>query len=284
MVEQNKNSNEVEELDEQDEPEEKEPLRGHVMDVSASKASGILPCGVFDSDGVLHSKYVIGEMTGEEEDLLAGKGPPMPRLNKVILNCLDQIGTVVEKAKMAVLVESLVALDRMVLLLALRRASLGDFYDVKVKCPNDNCKEEINAAVNLADIAIRGMKDDPKVRNFEHRLTTGTMISWHVMTAQDEEWMTKLVKKKEDLMTMLMLPRIDEVNGEKLMRDVRGIAKSLVILKKLKAKERGEIRKLFNDFEGDLDTKVDFTCPECNHEWRADLQIARPDFFFQSAR
>ena len=148
--------------------------------------SGKLTCGWLDERNQLHQDYVVVEMTGAEEDLLTGKGPVLPRLNRVISNCLESLGSITEKHTIARAVDHFTATDRMILLLAIRRASLGDIYNTKVKCPS--CGAESNVGLNLATLETRDMAD-PMKREFESTLSTGRVVRWHIMTGRDEEWL-----------------------------------------------------------------------------------------------
>jgi hypothetical protein len=221
-------------------------------------------------------------MTGYEEDLLAGKGPVLPRLNQIILNCTRRVGAMDDRAAISRAVNGMTASDRMVAFLAIRRVSLGDFYDVKVQCPNPDCKEDVRYSLNLADVEIHAM-EDPTQRVFEHPLPSGRVVQWHIMSSTDEEWLTSKTKKaKEDVLTLGLLARVDAINGEPISRE-KDLRAAMALLKALPTRERNAIRALFEKYEGHVDTNVDFLCPSCQHEWRAELNLGQPSFFFPSA-
>jgi rubrerythrin len=102
------------------------------------------------------------------------------------------------------------------------------------------------------------------------------------MTAKDEEWLTKKQKRKEDMLTLAMMARVDAIDDESLDREKK-YKKVLAQLKSLTIKERTEIRKLFEDSEGKVDTEVEFECPTCGYEWKADMDVGQASFFFPSA-
>lgn len=255
--------------------------KGHLMDVGANALAVDLPCGYIDDQGVVHRDLVVVEMTGYEEDLLAGKGATLPRLNQIIANCAKRIGAIEDRAAIGRAVSSMTASDRMVAFLAIRRVSLGDFYDVKVQCPNPDCREEVRYALNLADVEIHAM-EDPLLRTFEHTLASGRVVNWHIMSSTDEEWLTTKTKKKEDVLSLGIMARVDALNGVPINRekDLRG---AMALLKALPTRDRNEIRALFEKYEGHVDTNVDFSCPSCQHEWKAELNLGQPSFFFPSA-
>ena len=271
---------------------ETEPIKGHHMDLGPGVLVVDLPCGFVDPAGVLHDTMVVKEMTGYEEDILAGKGAVIPRLNQIISNCAERLGTITDKKDLSAAVSKISAPDRLAILIGIRRVSLGDFYDVKVECPNKQCKEISNFSLDLSGIDIIRM-DDPMVRDREDTFGNGKRVNWHIMNAEDEEWLSSSRKKrKEDRLTLAMLARIDEietVNKEDVVKlfkldrtDKKGYRFALGLLKSLSIRERNEIRGLFDKHEGSVDTEVEFECPECEHEWKGDLEVGQAGFFFPS--
>ncbi len=255
--------------------------KGHVMDVASSVLAVELPCGYVDPEGAVQQELVVAEMTGYEEDLLAGKGPILQRLNQIILNCTRRLGTIEDRGLLNKAVSALTASDRMVALLAIRRVSLGDLYEVKLQCPNTDCKEEVRYTLNLADVEVKAMAD-PTKRVFEHTLSSGRQVTWHVMTSADEEWLTRAGKKREDVLTLALLSRVDMVEDQAIDR-AKDYKAAMARLKALSTRDRNEIRSLFEQCEGHVDTVVDFSCPSCQHEWRDELSLGQASFFFPSA-
>ena len=253
------------------------------MDVHEPRAavlSGELPCGHLDAEGRVHFAYVVTEMTGVEEDLLAGKGPVIPRLNRVIGNCLVSLGSITERAALHAAAGALTSMDRMVLLIALRRASLGDAYDMRMGCPA--CHREAAFAVDLSGLEVTPMPDRT-VRVFTEPLPSGRLATWHVMSTEDEEWASRKRRGNEDdLLTLSMLARVSHVGSVVLDRE-RGWAAARDALKALPMRDRERLRIAFDEREGGVDDEVEFACAECGHEWRASLDVAQPGFFFPSA-
>jgi len=271
---------EGEEIDQPDEPEKikLEKTKDHTLDVASGTISGELPAGYIDPDGVIHQTFVAQEMTGHEEDILAGTGKVMPRLNQVITNCLISLGSITDRQQMSRAVSKMVAVDRIVILMAIRRVSLGDHWVRKIPCPK--CDKENNMNVNLASMDIVPMAD-PMKRRFETTLSSGKVVEWHIMSAEDEEWLSKKVKAQEDVLTLGLMARVDKIDDEELNRQ-REYKKALRTLKGLRLVERREIRKSTQENEGSVDTKVDFECDFCGAEWSAEMNLGHPDFFFPS--
>jgi len=268
---------------------ESEPTKAHFMDEGPGVLTVDLPCGHIDGEESLHDTMTVGEMTGYEEDILAGKGPIVPRLNQIIANCTKRFGSMTGKREINHAVNQMLAPDRLAALIAIRRVSLGDFYDVKIECPFPGCKEQSRFSLNLADIDIVKMGDQ-RTRNREDRIGADRLVKWHIMSAADEEWLSKKTKRKEDVLTLAMLARVDAVEVMvddvltlvEVQRDGKGYKRALALLKSLPIRDRNDIRKLFEIHEGSVDTEVEFECPACSHEWKADMDVGQAGFFFPS--
>lgn len=252
-----------------------------IMEPRSGTLAGHLASGVMIEDQVEYD-FVVHEMTGVEEDLLAGKGPIMPRLNQVILNCITSIGSVSERKELGPIVRSLTSVDRMILLVSIRRASLGDIYRVKYSCPS--CGGSNNASVNLGLLEID--RSDVVGNTHTTTLGSGRVIEWHTMTGIDEEWLQGQQKRQEkmgqgDMLTLAMLTRVDAVDGEKIDR-AKNLREAVRALKGLRLSERNEIREMFKKTEGMIDTEVEYECSHCGHEFKADLDVGQVSFFFPS--
>ncbi len=253
-----------------------------LLDVSSATLSGELPCGFLDESGRVHQTFIVTEMTGEEEDLLAGTGPVVPRLNRVILNCLRQLGDIDDRSKLSNAVENLVASDRMYLLIAIRRASLGNRYVVKITC--SSCSAQNTAAIDLAGLEVKSMPD-PSKREFSDTMPSGSTVKWHVLNGKDEVWLTKHAKSKQDRMTLAMLTRIDSitgVNGQSVVIDRnKDLNAAIANLKKMSLRDRTFMRSLFEQREGTIDTEIEYTCPSCGAAFKGELDIQQSFFFPQ---
>lgn len=249
-----------------------------VLDSRSGIVSGDLPCGFIDAEGKLHNTFVVHEMTGVEEDLLTGKGPVVPRLNKILSNCSDSIGGVSGVSEIAQAVQGLTAVDRMTMLINVRRASLGDFYEIKITCPK--CEDSGRFEIDLSSLDTKPMSD-PLVRSVESTTARGKVVRWHVMTGSDETWMQRQMKrlKDKDMLTVAMLARIDAIDDVELDRSHK-LQDAFASLKSLSLRERSEIRGFFTGVEGTIDTEIEHECEHCGHEFGGQLDVGQPGFFF----
>ena len=256
----------------------KDKTKGHILDVGPGCLAIELPAG-YIHDGELHSTSVVREMRGHEEDILAGKGSIVSRLNVVIGNCLECLGSISDKSVLKKAAYELTAGDRMAILIAIRRISLGDYYDCKVTCPE--CKVEQHMTLNLSEIEIIPMPDR-MTRERVDTLPSGTEVKWHVIRTEDEEWLTTQAKKKRDQLTLGLLSRVDAINGVELDRSKK-YDDAILALKDLSINDRSTLRNIFETEEGSVDTKVEYRCDECQHEWEGEMNVGQSGFFFPSA-
>ena len=249
-----------------------------MLDAQSGIVSGVLPCGHLSAEGKLFNEFVVKEMTGEEEDLLAGQGPILPRLNRVILNCLVSLGELTERSQLSPAVNALTMVDRMVLLICIRRASLGNTFDMEFVCPS--CSAKSRASVDLSALEVQPM-EEPLLRKFESSLSTGKVIKWHIMDGRDEDWLQTAQKKGKDTATLAMLARVNGIGDEVVDRG--NLLKAVDMLKRLTLRERNELRGLFLKKEGSVDTTVEYACSSCGQEAKMDLDVGQPSFFFPAA-
>jgi hypothetical protein len=256
-----------------------EEFKTHQLDPKTTRAMFSLPCGLV-WDGALLRDVQVKEMTGVEEEILAGKGPVGDRLNRVITNCLVDVGGVPASHQM---VMDLSMIDRLYLLIAIRRISLGDMYTVKATCPMDDCGAQHDYAIDLGKLPVQEMPD-PRVRSFQGTLPSGVQFRWHVMTGNDEAWVAAAHKKLkgEGPLTIAILARLDELGGVVLDKEPVRMRSAVAAVGKLSLRDRNYLRSLFRSLEGDLDMDLDFECQTCHAEFSSELEVNAKDFFFPS--
>jgi len=251
------------------------------MSAKSTQDTFKLPCGWIDEDDEVHKDATYSEITGVEEEIIAGKGDMAARLTQVIANCLKDIGG---RKGTTRIVREMTMIDRVYSLIALRRVSLGDELNMKIKCPDEDCGFEEYRKVNLAKLEVKYMKD-PKVRNFTIMLpSSGIEVAWHVQTGHDEEWLAKQRRrlKGQGRMTLGIMSRIDMFGEEKWDRERKtDVGKMLARVGRLGLRDRNALRYAFQA-EGDIDTNLEFTCENCGIDFEFELALDTKDFFFPS--
>lgn len=231
-----------------------------------------LPCGYLDADGNLHTSVSVREMTGEEEEVLAARNMPgNKKINRILSSCTKSIGDV-QGGNVERIVQDLTQGDRVYLLIAIRRASLGDEMPFLTKCPS--CEQEARFVLDLADLETIKMAD-PNVRTYTVTLPkTGKKVSMKVLTGRGEDAIGKASLRGRDLITTAIFARIDSIDDKPV---------TISDLKALPIIDRNFLRNEWEDHEGGVDTEVKIDCPGCGIEYDTELDISQQGFFNPSA-
>jgi hypothetical protein len=244
-------------------------LQQQIEAPKSSEAVFELPCGYLAPDGTLHKEMSLREMTGREEDLLASKKtPPFQKMNELFVRCIQRLGSLTERAQLAVAVPELLVGDRTYLMFAIRRVTLGDEYPFRHRCPS--CERESLFTVDLSEMRVQEMAD-PRKRTYEGVLSDGTPYRFHLLNGRDQSRLEE-VTDNERKVTQALMSRIDVLGDRPPGFDgVRALTSRL----------RNELRTKFDEVDGGVDTEVEIVCPKCDHEFFTELDVG-PGFFFPS--
>lgn len=228
-----------------------------------------LPCGYLDADSKLHTYVEVREILGDEEEILSAKNMPiMKKMNKILANCTTAIGDITDPKRISAIIPELTQGDRVYLLFAIRRVSLGDDFPFVTQCPK--CELKSNLSVSLAELTIKKMPD-ARIRTYDVVLgKTQKKLAMKVLTGIGEEAISKAASVGRDIISTAMLARIDAING---------LPATLPDLKALPLVDRNQIRAEWEGREGGVDTEVDITCPQCDNEYKTDVDIGSEGFF-----
>ena len=226
-----------------------------------------LPCGYLDNHGMLHTEVHLREMTGREEDLLATpKLSVQKKLGMLLSACLERIGTITDRGQFPSIIAHLPTGDRIFLLLALRRTSLGDEFPVEEFCPE--CKSKGNYVLDLSELTVQKMTN-PTVRVFDGVLPSGRSVRHRLGTGADEDRASKV--SDDEKPSAMLLSRIELLDGKApTMTDIKGLS----------FRDRQGLRSLLEGQDGGVDTEMDMHCPVCSHEYKSELDLSQPGFFF----
>lgn len=231
-----------------------------------------LPCGYLDNDGKLHTSILVREMTGEEEEILAAKNmPSSKKINTILGRCTDSIGDI-SGPFVDQIIPDLIQGDRIYLLIAIRRVSLGNDMPFLTKCPS--CSQDARFVLDLADLEVKTMPN-PMIRTYPLELPkTGKKLVMKVLTGRGEDAIGKADKRGKDVITSAIFARVDSMDEKPVtMKD----------LKALPLIDRNFLRNEWEDHEGGVDTEVKIDCPSCGVEYDTELDISQQGFFNPSA-
>lgn len=231
-----------------------------------------LPCGYVDPDGHIHTSITVREMTGEDEETLAARNmPTTKKINKILTRCTESIGPFSGQVLNSI-VQDLTQGDRIFLLMAIRRASLGNEMPFQTTCPG--CKEEARFVLDLGDLETKKM-ENPSIRTYPLVLPkTGKKVQMKVLTGRGEEAISKAATKGKDIISTAIFARVESMNDKPITIDD---------LKDLPLIDRNFLRNSWEDKEGGVDTSIQIDCPACTLAYETELDISQQGFFNPSA-
>lgn len=231
-----------------------------------------LPAGYIDlASNELWTDVEVRELRGREEDLLASRQVPNEKkLSALLSSCLMRVGPITDKGRIAQIVEELTVGDRVYLLFAIRRVTLGNDLPVREECPNSNCKAKNLFVIDLSELTIKAMPD-PRKRIYDVTLPSGRTARFRTSIGADESRVAKQVKRTQmDEGSQMLLMRLELVDGE---------PPTIATLQDMGMRDRAFLREQFEAVEGGVDTTIQLDCPSCGQEWEKDLNLASADFF-----
>jgi hypothetical protein len=242
----------------------------------ASVGTFELPCGHWDEgDQVVVRDVVVREISGFEEDMLASQVVPgHEKMDNLLAACVTRIGKYDTPGRISQIVKNLPVGDRVFLLFAIRRVTLGDELPVREECPK--CKVKGLFMVDIGtELEVKEMPE-PAKRVYDTVLPSGLRARFRISTGLDEARIGKQIKRTPlDAMSQALLMRIELLGDE---------PPTLEAIKRLGMKDRHFLRAEFARVEGGVETSVNFTCASCGNEWSKDLNIGAQGFFFPSAK
>src|ERR1019366_6530114 len=179
----------------------------------------MLPGGYWDSGGVLHRQFELGNMTGREEELLVrASGTETSSLVSAVLSrCVRRLGGISPVTEDVA--RHLLIADRQYLLLKLRQSTFGDVVRADLFCPWAECGRRISLEFSLADLPVQEATERAPVHTFTlSALASGEddpvlrAVSFRLPNGSDQEAVSGLLAENEAEMERVA-PKI-ELNME----------------------------------------------------------------------
>ena len=131
-----------------------------------------LPGGFIAADGSLVKTATVRELTGRDEEVIAKGGNKSLMLNTVLSLGLEKLGYNTPSAHD---LDSLLAGDRDMILLGIRKATFGKTVDGVINCPGCGTKQDMLIDLD-DDIEVVELADPIKDRVFDVELRAGTAV------------------------------------------------------------------------------------------------------------
>lgn len=227
-------------------------------------------CGYTDHDGVLHKTFTVREMTGRDEEAIDQyKNNPSKAINVLLSRVVQSIGTLERKnftpEGWNSVIRELYTGDQDVILMQVRRDSVGNEIEAKHRCPN--CKQKLTTIVDIDELEIVPFKgttveDFELVRGFKDKRgvvhKTGKI---RLATGLDREILLPIAKKNLSKANTVLLTRLCSFDdGMKVDDDVTS---NLVV------KDRERLTSIMNDMAFGYNMNVEVTCDQCGEEFVA---------------
>jgi len=240
----------------------------------------VLQVVTLPSKGILYkngiSSVEVDYMTASDENLLSS--PELIRKGTVIDELLKR------KIKTKdINVSELLNGDKDKIILQLRASSYGQYYDVKVTCPETG--NEFEESIDLLTLNEKELTLQPdELMEFTYKLPMSKKtIKFKLLTSGEFDRVIDMAQKQKETykaavsetITLLLKAQIKEVEGE---RDRNFISK---FVDRMRAGDSTALRKYIKKIEPGIDYDYELTSPYTNNTFKATLNFGI-DFFYPS--
>lgn len=236
-----------------------------------------LLAGYVDKDGVCHKTFTIREMTGADEEYVNRadiKSNGAKITTALLSRCVQSVGTLTRKSvgnpkDWEDIFKKMFVGDRDVILLELRRISIGETIEVSHTCPNPECKAKLKTEISIDELQINefdGLREIPFELPKGYKDRKGVLHKTGVMrrpNGLDGELLTPIAKKNIAKAETTLLTRICKFD------DGAYIDES--VMASLSVKDRNYLQSLLNDHQFGVDMTVDIMCDHCGELFKGNL-------------
>lgn len=238
-----------------------------------------LLAGYIDENGVNHKTYTLRDMTGEDEEYINRsdiKANGAKVSTALLSRCVTSIGTLTKKSvgpkAWNKIFEDLLVGDRDVMLVQLRKESIGNEIEVVHTCTNPECKAKLKTVIDIDELPIipfDGMREIPFELPKGYKDNKGILHRTGKMrrpNGLDGEILTPIAKKNLAKATSLLLSRICQFDD--------GTYVDQLVMAKLSTRDREYLQKLLNEHSFGVEMSVPVMCDVCGEEFTGTLNQA----------
>lgn len=236
-----------------------------------------LLAGYVDSDGITHTTFTLREMTGADEeyvnraDIKTNGGKVSTAL---LARCVTSVGTLTRKSfknpkEWEDIFKNLYIGDRDIMLLELRRLSIGEEIEVTHTCPNPDCKAKLHTTVSLDELEIiefNGIREIPFELPKGYIDKKGVLHKTGVIrrpNGLDGELLTPIAKNNLAKAETSLLTRICKFDDGAYIDDS--------VMASLSVKDRNYLQQLLSDNMFGVNMSVDVMCDRCGEYFKGSL-------------
>lgn len=226
-----------------------------------------LPGGLVDRiAGTVEKTAEVRELDGEDEEaILRASGNFAKMLDTILQRGVVSIG---DKPAKRDLLDRLLSGDRDTLLVAIRRVTFGNEWEITGRCPE--CRTEQTLIVDLTtDIPYQTLDDPFADSRFEFECGTGKKVRVNLPDGAVHRALAAVEEANEGVMNSVLLARcVEEIDGQPVLSPH-------TVKKALTMRERHEIIKEINQrTPGPRLAEVKRPCSSCEAEIALPLSLA----------
>lgn len=236
-----------------------------------------LPLGI-RVDGQVFRDVVIDEMTGFDEELLVNKkhrNNGARAMTQLLRRVILEIPGLAKKDNPTDLLDekiirSMAACDRDFTFLSVRLLSMEPTLGVQFTCPS--CEATVDREIRIEELDVYEWPDG-ETPLIEVRLPIGIRDADGVVhkdvllrfaTGEDQERLVLMDRSK--MMTALLASCIVKIGDGKVTADQE-------VIRRMKTRDRQFLAAALGEHTPGVDLRVSVDCPDCEHEWEAEIDV-----------
>ena len=235
-----------------------------------------LLAGYRDENGTVHNTFTLREMNGTDEEAIhrgdvKTNGAKMSTV--LLTRCVTSIGSITKKGmnpkEWENIIKSLLVGDRDVILMELRRQSIGETIEVTHTCPHPNCKARLKTSIDLDELEVvpfDGLWEIPFELPKGYRDKKGVLHRKGTMrraNGLDGEVLTPLAKNNLAKAETTMLTRLCKFDD--------GVHVDDTVMASLSVKDRNYLQSVMNEHLFGINMTVPVMCDRCGEEFQGSL-------------
>lgn len=236
-----------------------------------------LLAGYTDENGITHTTFTLREMKGSDEEAVNRtdiKSNGAKVSSTLLVRCVTSIGTLTPKSvggskKWEEIIKSMFIGDRDIMLLELRRLSMGGEIKINHTCPNPDCKAKLTTTVLVDELEVTefdGVTEIPFELPKGYKDRKGVLHTTGIMrrpNGLDGELLTPIAKNNLAKAETSLLTRICKFDDGAYIDDS--------VMSQLTIRDRNYLQELLNEHFFGVNMSIDVMCDRCGEEFKGNL-------------
>jgi hypothetical protein len=235
--------------------------------------------------------FTIREQNADDDETISeidpeNKSESIKNLNTLLSKIIIDNSVNGKKYLTADEVELLKLKDKYYILLKTRLHSIGKDLKFVYKCPNKECKKEINFKEDLGKYDTDLSKYDAEAPKYKYQITpyrNGKELFYDLTLSSGKKvrYFNFNVKEEFKLSKLTKISNNTELyaRGIQLFNSSTGLYETLGALNVFSKPDSIEINKHIEENDSQFEMFMEMKCPHCKHEWKSPFLYLK-DFFF----